>query len=138
MAERYLNGIAVAAYSPDWPHQFQSVANVLRTVLSGLPIGSIEHVGSTAIPGLPAKSILDIDVIVSRDVVDPAIGALEFAGYVHCGDLGVTDREALTARDDRPPRNVYVCVADTLHAGITWQFGLHCSPTQICEIATAP
>lgn len=111
MAERYLN----AAYSPDWPHQFQSVANVLRTVLSGLPIGSIEHVGSTAIPGLPAKPILDIDVIVSRDVVDPAIGALEFAGYVHCGDLGVTDREALTAPDDRPPRNVYVCVADTLH-----------------------
>ncbi len=41
--------------------------------------------------------------------------ALEVAGYTHRGDLGVTDREAFFAPDDDPARNVYVCVAGTLH-----------------------
>jgi GrpB-like predicted nucleotidyltransferase (UPF0157 family) len=34
---------------------------------------------------------------------------------VHLGDLGVTDREAFRAPEESPPRNVYLCVADTLH-----------------------
>ncbi|WP_247826514.1 GrpB family protein [Arthrobacter antioxidans] len=80
-----------------------------------LPIISIEHVGSTAVPGLPAKPILDIDIIVRRDVVPPAIEALERAGYAHRGDLGVTDREAFAAPDETPARNVYLCVTGTLH-----------------------
>lgn len=115
MSERYVGGVAVVAYSPDWPHQFQSVAGVLRTALGALEISAIEHVGSTAVPGLSAKPVLDIDVIVSRNVVAAATEALEAVGYVNCGDLGVADRQAFTAPDEQPPRNVYVCVANTLH-----------------------
>lgn len=107
--------VEVVGYSEEWPAQFAVVASALRSALDGVPVVSIEHVGSTAVPGLAAKPILDIDVIVERAQVDAAIAALAGAGYVHSGDLGVTDREALVAPDDRPRRNVYVCVAGTLH-----------------------
>jgi GrpB-like predicted nucleotidyltransferase (UPF0157 family) len=82
--------------------------------LSGTP-AVVEHVGSTSVPGLAAKPILDVDVIVARDQVPAAIAALARIGYVHRGDLGVTDREAFTAPDEQPPRNVYLCVTGTLH-----------------------
>lgn len=115
MTDRYSAGIIIEAYTPDWAHQFRLVADALERTLADLPIISIEHIGSTAIPGLPAKPILDIDIIVPPDVVPTAIGALERAGYAHRGDLGVTDREAFTAPDETPARNVYLCVAGTLH-----------------------
>ena len=114
-ADRYSAGIIIEPHSPDWARQFRLVADALETVLAGLSITSIEHVGSTAIPGLPAKPILDIDIIVPRDVIAPATEALEGAGYAHPGDLGVTDREAFQAPDETPARNVYLCVAGTLH-----------------------
>jgi len=107
--------VLVVPYSTEWPLQFEQVAEALRTALRRVPIIAIEHVGSTAVPGLAAKPVLDIDVIVERSAVSAALHALGAEGYVHRGDLGVTDREALVAPDDEPRRNVYVCVAGTLH-----------------------
>ncbi len=74
----------------------------------------MEHVGSTAVPGLAAKPIIDIDVVADDEDVAAAVSALEAVGYVHRGDLGVADREAFTAPDDAPRRNVYVCRRGTL------------------------
>jgi GrpB-like predicted nucleotidyltransferase (UPF0157 family) len=54
MTDRYRTGITVEAHSPDWARQFRLVAAALKSALVDLPILSIEHVGSTAIPGLPA------------------------------------------------------------------------------------
>lgn len=107
--------IEVSAYSPAWPDQFALAAGRLAEALQDVPLVAIEHVGSTAVPGLPAKPILDIDVIVGRAAVRAATTRLEAAGYVHRGDLGLTDREAFDAPDDDPPRHVYVCVEGTLH-----------------------
>ncbi len=107
--------VEVVPYSHDWPQLFIRVAEQLREVLDGLPAIEIEHVGSTAVPGLAAKPVIDVDVIVRRELLGTAIGALEAAGYVHRGDLGVTDRKAFFAPDEDPPRNVYVCVSGTLH-----------------------
>ncbi len=75
----------------------------------------VEHVGSTSVPGLAAKPILDIDVIVDGEDMEAAVAALVSAGYVHRGDLGVTDREAFYPPDEDPRRNVYVCRAGTLN-----------------------
>jgi GrpB-like predicted nucleotidyltransferase (UPF0157 family) len=80
-----------------------------------VPVESIEHVGSTAVPGLAAKPVLDIDIIVPGSHVAATINALEGVGYRHRGDLGVTGREALAAPDGAPRRHVYVCEAGTLH-----------------------
>ncbi|MFJ7751162.1 GrpB family protein [Arthrobacter sp. NPDC097144] len=46
-----------------------------------LPVESIEHVGSTSVPDLPAKPVLDIDIIVRPGIVTAAVRTLENAGY---------------------------------------------------------
>ncbi len=115
MSDRYSSGIRVVAHSPEWARQFQVVAGELASILAEVPVDAIEHVGSTSVPGLPAKPVLDVDVVVQREVMASAIRALERGGYIHGGDLGLADREAFTAPDERPSRNVYLCVADTLH-----------------------
>ena len=106
--------IDVVPYSPDWPVHFERVARDLRVALAVVPGARVEHVGSTSVPGLAAKPILDIDVIVEADQVAPAVAALEAVGYVHRGDLGVAGREAFRAPDEDPRRHVYVCRAETL------------------------
>jgi GrpB-like predicted nucleotidyltransferase (UPF0157 family) len=105
--------VEVVAWSPDWAVQFEQVAAQLRAAVADLPGARVEHVGSTSVPGLAAKPILDIDVIVAAEQVPAAIAALERMGYVHRGDLGVADREAFRAPDRAPYRHVYVCTAGT-------------------------
>ncbi|MFB7892079.1 GrpB family protein [Microbacterium sp. NPDC056044] len=107
--------VLVVPYSDQWPVQFERVAAELRQALEGVPALAIEHVGSTSVPGLAAKPVIDIDVVVARGQLPAAIAALVAAAYTHRGDLGVTDRESMAAPDDDPRRNVYVCVEGTLH-----------------------
>lgn len=107
--------IEVVPYSSDWAKQFHSLADDLSSWLESVPVVAIEHVGSTSVPGLFAKPIIDVDIIVRREWVGAAIAALSAAGYTHQGDLGVIDREAFLAPDRNPARHVYVCVENTLH-----------------------
>jgi GrpB-like predicted nucleotidyltransferase (UPF0157 family) len=107
-----VSGVEVVDWSPHWSEQYDDVAHVLGEALAGVPSARVEHVGSTSVPGLAAKPILDIDVIVEADDVPAAVSALEGAGYVHRGDLGVAGREAFRAPGP-PRRNVYVCTAGT-------------------------
>jgi GrpB-like predicted nucleotidyltransferase (UPF0157 family) len=106
--------VEVVAYCDEWPARFSAIAEVLRGALSGLTSARIEHVGSTSVPGLAAKPVIDIDVVVDGDEIDGAVAALAGIGYVHRGDLGVIGREAFFAPDDEPRRNVYVCRVGTL------------------------
>ena len=101
--------IEVVAWSPRWAEQFDEVAGILREALTGVD-AAVEHVGSTSVPGLVAKPILDVDVIVDATEVSAAVAALEAVGYEHRGDLGVAGREAFRAPGP-PRRNVYVCTA---------------------------
>ena len=107
--------VEVVPYSNDWPVQFERVASDLRAALEKLPEVAVEHVGSTSVPGLPAKPVIDIDVIVPPHDVTAAVAALVSIGYAHRGDLGVVGREAFTPPDADPRRNVYVCAAGTLN-----------------------
>ncbi len=107
--------IEVVEHSDQWPLQFETVSVALQAALADVPVRAIEHVGSTSVPGLAAKPVLDIDVIVSEEHVAEAIEALGTAGYVHRGDLGVAGREAFRAPDASPTRHVYVCTEGTLH-----------------------
>ena len=106
--------IRVVAYDPAWPEQFRRVRFDLEAALADVPIIAIEHVGSTSVPGLAAKPILDIDVVVARAHLPATIASLEAAGYRHLGDLGITDRHAMEAPDRSPRRNVYVVVDGSL------------------------
>ena len=107
--------VDVVPYRAEWPVLFERVATDLRHALRGVPSAAVEHVGSTSVPGLAAKPILDVDVIVAVDDTSAAIAALATIGYVHRGDLGVAGREAFRAPDEDPKRHVYVCQAGTLN-----------------------
>lgn len=105
----------VVPYSPEWPLLYERIATQLSETLHGIPLVGIEHVGSTSVPGLAAKPIVDIDIVTRREYVGQAIAALAAAGYEHCGNLGLVDREAFLSPDESPKRNVYLCVDGTLH-----------------------
>jgi GrpB-like predicted nucleotidyltransferase (UPF0157 family) len=85
--------IKVEDYNPKWAHGFNEIKQaLLEHVSSDL---RVEHVGSTSVPGLAAKPIIDIDIVVKHkgEVLD-LIAKLEELGYIHQGDLGVPGREA--------------------------------------------
>ncbi|WP_203335450.1 GrpB family protein [Nocardioides limicola] len=106
--------IEVVDHDPRWAQVFAAVAADLTEALSGVPVVAIEHVGSTAVPDLPAKPIIDIDVLVATQAdLSAAILALTRVGYAHRGDLGIPGRHSM-AEPDSPRRNVYICLADSL------------------------
>lgn len=85
--------IVVEDYNPKWAHAFVALKEAYLKHLD--PSLRIEHVGSTAVPGLAAKPIIDIDIVVKqKGEVLSLIGQLEELGYIHEGDLGVPGREA--------------------------------------------
>ena len=108
------NPIVVVDYDPQWPEVFATIHDVLTEALLDVPVVGIEHIGSTSVPGLAAKPIIDVDVIVRRQFVGRAIDALQTAGYEPLGDLGITDRFALRAPTGAPRQNVYVTVEGCL------------------------
>ena len=73
--------VRVVPPDPDWPRQAQATIAGIRETLGPLVV-ELEHVGSTAVPGLPAKPILDLDLLV-EDPDDEAsyIPPLEAAGF---------------------------------------------------------
>jgi GrpB-like predicted nucleotidyltransferase (UPF0157 family) len=105
--------IEVVDYDDDWPRRFDSIRAKIWPHVSHLA-RRIEHVGSTSVPRLAAKPILDIDVIVDEPDVPAAIAALATLGYTHQGDLGVPQREAFK-HADAVRHNLYVCVDGSLH-----------------------
>jgi GrpB-like predicted nucleotidyltransferase (UPF0157 family) len=69
-------------YDPRWPELFDAEAGRLREVL-GARIGAVEHIGSTSIPGMPAKPVLDLMASVATlEEAQRMIGELEAIGYL--------------------------------------------------------
>lgn len=83
--------IQVVPYDPEWPLHFAAEAQTLTAALQGR-ITEVHHIGSTAVPGMSAKSLIDILVVVeeldSHEIYEPALSSL---GYHHY-PLPVTDR----------------------------------------------
>jgi GrpB-like predicted nucleotidyltransferase (UPF0157 family)/RimJ/RimL family protein N-acetyltransferase len=102
--------VTVENYNPQWPSIFTTIRSQLSTHLASVSFLAIEHVGSTSVPGLAAKPIIDIDIIVTRSEVQRTIDALVAAGFTYLGELGIEDRHALRDPDQSPPRNIYICV----------------------------
>jgi GrpB-like predicted nucleotidyltransferase (UPF0157 family) len=76
--------VVIAPYDPAWPGRFEAERAVLARVLEPWLVGPIEHVGSTAVPGLAAKPIVDI-MAGGRDLPSskPAIEALRPLRYCY-------------------------------------------------------
>jgi GrpB-like predicted nucleotidyltransferase (UPF0157 family) len=103
--------IVLREYDPAWPRLFEALRERLLGVLGGLAV-AVEHVGSTAVPGLAAKPVVDIDAVVpSAEDVPLAIERLERAGWRHEGDFGIPGREAFEPPADTPWHHLYVLAA---------------------------
>jgi len=76
--------VEVVAYDSWWLSQFEAERSLLEAVLAPWLAGTIEHIGSTAVPGLPAKPVIDIMAPVNTlEASRPAIEAATSAGYVY-------------------------------------------------------
>jgi len=106
--------IVIADYDPHWPEHFELLRSRIAPALGPIA-AAIAHIGSTAIPGLAAKPIIDLDVLLhSATDLPEAITRLATLGYQHKGDLGVPGREAFRPPPNDPPHHLYVCVPDCL------------------------
>jgi GrpB-like predicted nucleotidyltransferase (UPF0157 family) len=75
--------ITVLEYDPEWANTFQRIKISLLAILDSTPISSIEHVGSTSIPGLAAKPIIDIDIVVEAKHIPMTCALLSTNGYTY-------------------------------------------------------
>jgi GrpB-like predicted nucleotidyltransferase (UPF0157 family) len=86
--------ITIVPYNPDWPEAFIALARPLRAVLGNLAL-RIDHIGSTSVPGLAAKDIIDMQVTVDNFTCTPQlVTLLGSLGYTLVGEI---------ARDHVPP-----------------------------------
>jgi GrpB-like predicted nucleotidyltransferase (UPF0157 family) len=75
--------ISIVAYDPRWPERFAELGGRLRAVLGDAAL-RIDHIGSTAVPGLAAKPVIDIQVSVpALEPVSPYGEPLQQAGFVY-------------------------------------------------------
>jgi GrpB-like predicted nucleotidyltransferase (UPF0157 family) len=115
--------IEIADYSPAWPETFAGLSSVVSGALGGLAL-RIEHVGSTSVPRLAAKPIIDLDIVIgSRRSLPSVVEALAEIGYFHEGNGGIPGREQFGREDGEVPRDgtgrqwpdhhLYVCAQDS-------------------------
>jgi GrpB-like predicted nucleotidyltransferase (UPF0157 family) len=93
--------VALAASDPLWPSAFDRIAAELRGALPG---AAVEHVGSTAVPGLRAKPIVDVAVGVTAPDGPALVARLELLG-LECRGTG-DDGGLLFVLEDRPGHRV--------------------------------
>jgi GrpB-like predicted nucleotidyltransferase (UPF0157 family) len=106
--------ILVVDYDPAWPATFEALRATIWPAVADVAI-DLEHVGSTSVPGLAAKPVIDLDLIVATDADVPVtIERLAGLGYRHLGNLGITGREAFARPDGSVRHNLYVCPSDSL------------------------
>lgn len=110
--------MVIVEYNKNWPQDFLKIKKELEKVLSISHV--VEHVGSTSIPGMKAKPIIDIDVgIENWDDFEKVKKELAAIGYEHEGDRGIKgrqvfDREGLIHNEilDTIDHHLYVCSMD--------------------------
>jgi GrpB-like predicted nucleotidyltransferase (UPF0157 family) len=122
--------VVVVDYDPAWPPTFRTLADRALASLGAIALG-VEHVGSTAVPGLAAKPIIDLDVIVGGVAQIPiAIARLGPRGYVHEGDLGIPGREAFRWPPGESRHHLYLLPVDSpeLHRHLAFRDYLRTHP----------
>ena len=130
--------IELVEYDPAWPVLFAQVRDRIWPHVSDLAV-NIEHVGSTAVPGLAAKPIIEADIVIPLHAkLMPLIGRLARVGYEHRGDLGIRDREAFKPPPDAPAHHLYVCRRGSvaLRNHVTLRDHLRTHPDDLAAYAT--
>jgi len=107
-------------YDPTWPEQAQRIIKRIQTAC-GAKVLRVDHIGSTAVPGMDGKDVIDIQVTVqSLDIADELVDPLTNVGYPrvegittdmpHAGDPVVWSKRFHAAADPGRPANIHVRV----------------------------
>ena len=106
--------IEVVDYDSKWVDDFNQIKEEIEEALKDLVL-AVEHVGSTSVPLLVAKPIIDLDVVIDRNDLKEVIFLLEKQGYIYEGDLGLKDREAFRyeGKEHLRTHHLYVCPQDS-------------------------
>lgn len=114
----------IEPYNPSWKTAFERINKAIKAELNNSEI-AVQHVGSTSIPGLTAKPILDIDIILTdKNLLGNVTLKLEKLGYQSMGEQGIAGRFAFRQLSEFVPltmpknkwqaHHLYVCYADSL------------------------
>jgi GrpB-like predicted nucleotidyltransferase (UPF0157 family) len=103
--------VLVVDYDAAWAATFVALRRPIWEAVQDVAL-AIEHVGSTAVPGLAAKPVIDMDIVVqSHSALRRVIERLGALGYAHRGNLGIEGREAFERPPGSSPHHLYACVA---------------------------
>jgi GrpB-like predicted nucleotidyltransferase (UPF0157 family) len=121
--------IILVDYDPHWPAEFERLRDRAAATVGEITV-AIEHIGSTAVPGLAAKPVIDLVVVVAPHDVPLAIARLEAIGYACLGNLGVEGRDAFRVPAGEERHHLYVSPTDSeeLHDQIAFRDALRGSP----------
>lgn len=104
--------ITVLNYDPEWPLKYERERKAIAEILDGNGI-SIYHIGSTSVPGLAAKPIIDMMAVVrSLEKVDDARGKFSELGYEYLGEFGIAGRRYFRKGGDEWTHQIHIFQAD--------------------------
>jgi len=110
--------VEVSNYDPDWVNEFEKEAVYLRNIFGGEML-KIHHIGSTSIPGMDAKPIIDILMVV-QDIqkMDSFNQIMQCVGYILKGENGIPGRRFFI-KGDEAHHTHHLHVFQKGHADIT-------------------
>ena len=104
--------ITVLNYDPEWPLKYERERKAIAEILDGNGI-AIYHIGSTSVPGLAAKPIIDMMAVVrSLEKVDDARGKFSELGYEYLGEFGIAGRRYFRKGGDERTHQIHIFQAD--------------------------
>lgn len=110
----------IKKYTSNWAKNFADLKSEIENGFKGIEY-SIEHIGSTSVPNLDSKPIIDIDIIYDNEFEFENIKSrLIKLGYYHNGNQGIEKREVFKRNGnfsngslDLIPHHLYVCLKDS-------------------------
>lgn len=106
--------VIVVDYDPEWPRAYGTLRDQVWPIVSDLAL-RIEHVGSTSVPGLASKPIIDMSIVVAcSSQIAGAVERLSGIGYEHQGELGIEGREAFKSPSGPIRHHLYLCPEGSL------------------------
>ncbi|MDV4342623.1 GrpB family protein [Methanoculleus sp. YWC-01] len=131
--------VRVVDYDPIWPDLFRTEARQMEDILKENLI-EVFHIGSTSVPGLKAKPIIDImPVVLSIEQIDERSGQFEAIGYESMGELGIPGRRYLRKGGENRTHQIHAFQYDSVQnitRHLAFRDYLRCHP-DVCSAYAA-
>lgn len=100
--------VEVVSYNPNWKKMYKEESEKIKNILNDIII-DIHHIGSTSIPGIKAKPVIDILVEVKNiEVVDRYNNKMKELGYEAMGEHGIPKRRFFRKRENKRTHHIHI------------------------------